>query len=126
MEETGEAYAETTRELLSRIQSVYDDLDDPTVEELRETAGDFESNGLDDERIDRVHNLFFDLADSIDDPEPLREKIESYENKIEYRQEKLEHHEEEGNEEKANWNRSELDSLREYLKYYKFFERRMN
>lgn len=126
IKETREAYAETTRELLSRIQSVYDDLDEPMVEAINETAREIHSSGLNHELIDQVHNLFLDLTESISDPEPLREKVESYEDKIDYREEKLEYHEEEGSEEKADWNRSELDCLREYLKYYRFFERRMN
>lgn len=125
IDETAEAYSETTRELLSRIESVYDDLDESIVEELRKTARGFETDGLDKERIDRTRKLFLDLVDSIDDPEPLREKVESYEDKIDYREEKLEYHEEERNGDRADWNRSQLDSLREYLKYYRFFEKRI-
>jgi len=72
---------------------------------------------LDAEQVD---GLVSELAQSIENPERLSEKVEKYEDKLEYRKEKLEYHEKHGNEDKAEWNRSEIESLREYRDQYKF------
>ena len=128
--ELEQEYADLISDLIDRVRYLYPEgkYNQSKVEELQDLADDLEEHAewgvmfddpspLDTEELDE---LVSELAQSIEDPERLSEKVERYEDKLEYRKEKLEYHEEHGNEDKEEWNCSEIESLQEYRDQYKF------